>query len=76
MDKSNESSAQDIQAELSEIERDITLRRLLWESNEEWDKLAHEWTSTPFDSLNVDSLQKNVNRFTQTVYMLEKGMCL
>ena len=65
-----------IQTDLSEIERDLTLRRLLWESQEEWDKLAQEWTSNPFDSLNVDSLQKNVNRFTQTVYMLEKGKAL
>ena len=66
-------SAQTVQAELAEIERDLTLRRLLWESQEEWTKLVDDWTSTAFDSLNVDNLQKNVSRFTQTVYMLEKG---
>lgn len=73
MDKREDNSAQEMQADLSEIERDLTLRRLLWESTEEWDKLSEEWTGTPFDSLNVESLQKNVNRFTQTVFMLEKG---
>lgn len=71
--KDTESAAQEIQADLSEIERDLTLRRLLWESREEWDKLEEEWTANPFDSLHVENLQKNVNRFTQTVYMLEKG---
>ena len=71
--RSSESSAQDIQKELSEIERDLTLRKLLWESQEEWDKLEKEWTQTPFDQLVVENLQKSVNRFTQTVYMLEKG---
>ena len=73
--KESDNSAQEIQADLSEIERDLTLRRLLWESQEEWDRLAQEWTSNPFDILNVEALQKNVNRFTQTVYMLEKGEC-
>ena len=71
--RSSESSAQDIQKELSEIERDLTLRKLLWESQEEWDKLEKEWTQTPFDQLVVENLQKSVNRCTQTVYMLEKG---
>lgn len=74
MDKRGaESSAQEIQQELSEIERDLALRRLLWESQEEWESLSVQWKETAFDSLDVDSLQKNVNRFTQTVYMLEKG---
>ena len=75
MDRGSDNSAQEIQQELSEIERDLTLRRLLWESQEEWDKLATEWTGTAFDALNVEHLQKSVNRFTQTVYMLEKGRC-
>ena len=72
--KDADNSGQEIQADLSEIERDLTLRRLLWESQEEWDHLAHDWTTSTFDALNVDNLQKNVNRFTQTVYMLEKGL--
>ncbi|CAH1791320.1 unnamed protein product [Owenia fusiformis] len=75
LDRRDESlSAAAVQAELSEIERDLTLRRLLWESQEEWIMLVDEWTSTPFEKLNVDSLQKGVNRYIQTVYMLEKGL--
>ena len=66
-------SAQEMLQDLSEIERDLTLRGLLWQSQEEWDTLAEQWTDSIFDSLNIDSLQKNVNRFTQTVYMLEKS---
>ena len=74
MDKNDsDGSAQEIQADLSEIERDLTLRRLLWESQEEWDKLSDGWTASAFDGLNVEQVQKNVNRFTQTVFMLEKG---
>lgn len=74
IEKRDNKSAQDIQAELNELEHDIMLRRILWQSQEEWTKLVDEWTATVFDSLNVQTLQKNVNRFTQTVYMLDKGL--
>ena len=76
MDRQEEGSAREIGADLSELERDLTLRRLLWESQEEWETSEEEWLGNPFDSLNVESLQKNVNRFTQTIYMLEKGRFL
>ncbi|XP_070577565.1 LOW QUALITY PROTEIN: dynein axonemal heavy chain 6-like [Ptychodera flava] len=67
-------NAQQVLSDLSEIERDLQLRRILWESTDEWSKLQDEWTATRFDQLNVDFLQKNVNKFTQTVFMLEKGL--
>ncbi|XP_076809994.1 dynein axonemal heavy chain 6-like [Clavelina lepadiformis] len=67
-------SAAQLQAELSEVERDITLRKLLWESSDEWIKLHQEWTLTEFLQLNIDSVQENVSRFMQTVFMLEKGL--
>lgn len=73
LDRDEGIKAQVVQAELNEIERDLTLRRLLWESSEDLQKLVEEWTATPFDQLHVETVQKNVNRFTQTVYMLEKG---
>ncbi len=69
-------SSQQVLNDLSEVERDLQLRRLLWESSEEWGTLVEEWTATQFDQLNVDLVQKNVNKFTQTVYMLEKGKLL
>lgn len=59
--------------DLSVVERDLHLRRLLWESSDEWGKLLADWTITRFDELNVDIMQKNVSKFTQTVFMLEKG---
>lgn len=73
MSKRDDHSAQEIQADLAEVERDLTLRRLLWQSQEEWTKLVDEWTATSFDALPVETLQKNVNRYSQTVFMLEKG---
>ena len=66
-------SAQHIMSEISEVERDLTLRRLLWESIDEFTALVDEYVAKIFDSFNVDTLQKSVGRFTQTVFMLEKG---
>ncbi|XP_033124826.1 dynein heavy chain 6, axonemal-like [Anneissia japonica] len=67
-------TAQQVLVDLSELERDLQLRSLLWESSSEWESLVEEWTATQFDQLKVDSVQKNVNKFTQTVFMLEKGL--
>lgn len=36
-------SAQQVQADLSEVERDLTLRKLLWESQDEWARLLEDW---------------------------------
>ncbi len=73
MERERAVSAQDVQAELADVERDVTLRRLLWEARAEWERLARDWTETRFDQLDVQQVQKHVHRFTQTVYMLEKG---
>lgn len=74
MDRSDDNSAKEIQAALPEVERDLTLRKALWMSTMEWNKLEKQWINTLFDALQVESLQKNVSKFTQTVYMLEKGL--
>ncbi|MBN3302923.1 DYH6 protein, partial [Amia calva] len=72
--QANDASTAAVQAELSDIDRDLSLRNLLWEMQDEWEKLYSQWKDTTFDHLNVDGLQKDVNRFTQTIYMLEKGL--
>lgn len=55
------------------MEHDIGLRRLLWKSIEEWDLLVKEWLNKQLDDIKVDLIQKDVNRFTQNIYLLEKG---
>jgi dynein heavy chain len=62
-----------LQGELNELEHDISLRRLLWKSIDEWDVLIKDWLSKLLDEVKVDMIQKDVNRFTQNIYLLEKG---
>ncbi|KAM4694195.1 dynein axonemal heavy chain 14 [Discoglossus pictus] len=69
-----DSSVNLVNAELADIECDLSLRKLLWESKEDWAKLSAEWKLTPFEHLNVDMIQREVTRFTHTVFMLEKGL--
>nr|XP_056709345.1 dynein axonemal heavy chain 14 [Euleptes europaea] len=65
---------QRVNAELSEIESELAFRQLLWNSQEEWAKLFFRWKSTIFWNLDVDIIQKEVNRFMHIVYILEKGL--
>ncbi|CAF0983043.1 unnamed protein product [Adineta steineri] len=60
--------------ELTDIEQDINLRKLLWESQQNWTKLYREWTNTVLDAIDIDLLQKEVSKFTQNIYILEKAL--
>eukprot|EP00063_Salmo_salar_P092130 XP_014066965.1 PREDICTED: dynein heavy chain 14, axonemal isoform X3 [Salmo salar] len=68
------SNAAEVEAELSEVDCALTLRKMLWGMQKEWDKQYSRWRATTFELLNVDDLQNDVSRFTQTIYMLEKGL--
>ena len=75
LSKTGNSSPQatSLQSEVTEVEKDLTLRCLLWESLQEWQGLVDEWKATPFETLKIDEVQKDVTRFIQTVFLLEKG---
>ena len=65
--------ASSLQSEVTEVEKDLTLRCLLWESLQEWQGLVDQWEATPFETLKIDEVQQDVARFIQTVFLLEKG---
>ena len=75
LSKTGHSSPQatSLQSEVTEVEKDLTLRCLLWESLQEWQGLVDQWEATPFETLKIDEVQKDVTRFIQTVFLLEKG---
>ena len=62
-----------LQAELNELEQDINLRKLLWKSIDEWNVLIKVWLNNQLDEIKVDIVQKDVNRFTQNIYILENS---
>ena len=68
--------ASSLQSEVTEVEKDLTLRCLLWDSLQEWQGLVDQWEATPFETLKIDDVQQDVTRFIQTVFLLEKGTVL
>lgn len=70
-----ESKVSELQNQLVEVEKDLSLRQLLWEATEEWQHLHAQWNGTVFSMLNIVLLQKEVSRFVQTIYLLEKSTC-
>lgn len=75
LSKASQSSPQasSLQSEVTEVEKDLTLRCLLWESLQEWQGLVDQWEATPFETLKIDAVQQDVTRFIQTIFLLEKG---
>ena len=72
-DAKDDRQIQVVLIDLGEIDRELMLRKLLWESLGEWEKLEKEWKESMFDLLNVENLQRQIGRFTQTIVLLEKG---
>ncbi|KAM6459278.1 dynein axonemal heavy chain 14 [Liasis olivaceus] len=72
--RSQAGDSQRVNAELSEIQSELALRKLLWDSHEEWTKLVFKWKHTIFWNLDVDIIQRDVNRFMQIINILEKGL--
>ena len=62
-----------LQEESADVEKDLMLRQLLWESIEEWSHLHNAWRLTSFSELDVAYLHKEMSRFVQAIYLLEKG---
>lgn len=67
---------QRVNAELSEIGSELGLLHLLWNSQEEWAKLFFRWKNTVFWNLDVEFIQKEVERLIQIIHILEKGKLL
>ncbi|XP_042636359.1 dynein axonemal heavy chain 14 [Orycteropus afer afer] len=61
-------------SEISEIECDLTLRKLLWEAQEEWATLSWEWRNTSLQSIDIESVQRNVSKWMHIILVLEKGL--
>ncbi|KAL5256854.1 hypothetical protein ACHWQZ_G011949 [Mnemiopsis leidyi] len=70
----SESTSTLLQLELSECERDIRLRKLLWENLTDWKKYMNTWSAASFHTIDVTEIQKIVKHMTQTIMLLEKAL--
>lgn len=59
---------------LEETAAEMKLKQLLWSSIDEWDAMVNEWTDAEFESLDVELLNTQTNKYAKSVNQLEKGL--
>ncbi|XP_011542372.1 dynein axonemal heavy chain 14 isoform X16 [Homo sapiens] len=69
-----EEITQIVLSEISDIEGDLTLRKKLWEAQEEWKRASWEWRNSSLQSIDVESVQRNVSKLMHIISVLEKGL--
>ncbi|XP_058525212.1 dynein axonemal heavy chain 14 isoform X2 [Ochotona princeps] len=60
--------------EISDIQSDLSLRKLLWQTREEWATLFQGWKNCFLHTIDVESIQKSVFKCMHTILLLEKGL--
>uniref|UniRef100_A0A287B324 Dynein axonemal heavy chain 14 n=1 Tax=Sus scrofa TaxID=9823 RepID=A0A287B324_PIG len=61
-------------SEISDIEYDLTLRKILWDAQEEWGALFWEWRNSALRSIDTELAYRNVSKWMQIIFVLEKGL--
>ncbi|KAB0345364.1 hypothetical protein FD754_022290, partial [Muntiacus muntjak] len=69
-----EEIAQIVLSEIADIDYDLTLRKILWDAQEEWGTLFWEWRNSTLDSIDTESVYRNVSKWMQIIFVLEKGL--
>ncbi|KAG7265209.1 hypothetical protein CRUP_027698, partial [Coryphaenoides rupestris] len=59
---------------LDELSAEVKLKRLLWDSLEQWDSIHDSWMQSAFDQLDPEQLSAQVNKYSKSVSQLEKGL--
>ncbi|KAJ3125644.1 Dynein heavy chain 6, axonemal [Physocladia obscura] len=60
--------------ELEDTFTDVQLKNTLWTSLKEWSSLAFDWKTQLFDTLDIENVNAQIQSFTKTVYLLDKGL--
>ncbi|XP_070257562.1 dynein axonemal heavy chain 14 [Myotis yumanensis] len=69
-----EELTQAVAAEISDIDYELTLRRILWEAQEEWRALFQEWRASTLQDIDIESVQSNVSKWLSLILVLEKDL--
>nr|XP_048295519.1 dynein axonemal heavy chain 14 [Myodes glareolus] len=69
-----EEMTQIVLTEISDIECDLMLRKLLWDAQEEWGTMFWEWRGCTLQSIDVDLVRSNISKWLHIIIVLEKGL--
>lgn len=59
---------------LEQVQNDVKLRILLWQSLATWDETVASWYEVEFESLNVEEMNAFVLKNLKNIMQLEKGL--
>ncbi|XP_056136504.1 dynein axonemal heavy chain 6 [Lampris incognitus] len=59
---------------LEELNAEVRLKQLLWDSLEDWDSIHNVWMQSTFKRLDPEQLSSQVNKYAKYVNQLEKGL--
>ena len=60
--------------DLEDVQADLRLKRRLWEALKEWGKVTGDWRDTPFATVDVEAMTKQVMGFAKTAMQAERGL--
>nr|XP_057922299.1 dynein axonemal heavy chain 6 isoform X3 [Doryrhamphus excisus] len=60
--------------DLDDLKAEFRLKRLLWDSQEEWDSLQDRWKQNLILQLDMEQLNSQVNRYNKYISQMEKGL--
>ncbi|XP_028284655.1 dynein heavy chain 6, axonemal [Parambassis ranga] len=59
---------------LDDLNAQFKLKRLLWDSMEEWDSLQDGWLQSTLEQLDLEHFSTQLNKYSKYVNQLEKGL--
>ncbi|XP_057583181.1 dynein axonemal heavy chain 14 [Hippopotamus amphibius kiboko] len=69
-----EEITQIVLSEIADIDYDLTLRKILWDAQEEWGTLFWEWRNSTLHSIDTESVYRNVSKWKEIIFVLEKDL--
>ncbi|RKP20476.1 dynein heavy chain 6, axonemal, partial [Rozella allomycis CSF55] len=60
--------------EVDETLHDLTIKKTLWTSFEEFDSLVKNWREMPFEKLDIEDMNNKILSYLKTVVQVEKGL--
>ncbi|XP_061882783.1 dynein axonemal heavy chain 6 [Entelurus aequoreus] len=60
--------------DFDDLKAEFRLKKLLWDSLEEWDLLQEGWKQSMLEQLDLEQLNSQVNKYTKYISQMEKGL--
>ena len=60
--------------DVQQLVNNVELKKLLWDTKEEWAKKTEEWCETPFESINPEVMVQEINSFVEKANRVAAGL--